>query len=187
MPDRYNSIMVIRYVAFLRGINVGGRTVKMADLRECFETMGFGDVTTYLQTGNVVFESDSNDITKILKQIEQGVSEWFGYDAKILVYPIEILPGVINRYPFDSSNEAFQYYVVFMEGNAANELAHEAGELDEHIEQIQAQNGVLYWRVKRGMTLRSAFSKYLTKAPYKESHTVRNIKTLKKLLSGKSF
>lgn len=126
----------------------------MADLRECFETMvGFGDVT------------------KIRKQIEQGVSEWFGCDAKILVYLIDILPGVINQYPFDSSNGAFQHYVVvaFMEENAANELAYEAGELDEHIEQIQAQNDVLYWRVKRGMTLRSASSKYLIKVPYKDA------------------
>jgi uncharacterized protein (DUF1697 family) len=54
-----------KYVAFLRGINVGGRIIKMADLRICLEKAGFGDVKTILQTGNVIFESDISDTAEL--------------------------------------------------------------------------------------------------------------------------
>ena len=69
-----------KYIAFLRGINVGNIRIRMTDLKAAFEQMGFSDVKTYLQTGNVVFESDKTlvDIKSIL---EKGLSNTFKYDA----------------------------------------------------------------------------------------------------------
>lgn len=63
--------MLKRYVAFLRGINIGGKNkIDMADLKYEFEKLSFNEIKTYLNSGNVIFSSDEVDITKFVKQIE---------------------------------------------------------------------------------------------------------------------
>jgi uncharacterized protein (DUF1697 family) len=170
-----------KYVTFLRGINVGGRIIKMTDLKACFNDMGFKGVTTFLQTGNVVFEGNFDDLPQLKRQIETGLNKIFNYPARVQVFSLESLAKIVHKYPFDSSDDSFQHYVIFME-NYADDLAIEAIDLDSSTEAVQAGNLVVYWRVKKGMTLKSPFSKQLTKAKYKEFNTVRNIKTLRKII-----
>ena len=65
----------MKYVALLRGINVGGKKLmKMADVRECLERRGFSHVTTYIQSGNILFESDKADVAKLTAVIERARS-----------------------------------------------------------------------------------------------------------------
>ena len=76
----------IQFLALLRGINVGGNNIiKMVDLKKCFESMGFSDVTTYIQSGNIIFNSDEKDKSKILDKVEKELSNNFKYDAKAVV------------------------------------------------------------------------------------------------------
>jgi uncharacterized protein (DUF1697 family) len=168
------------YIAFFRGINVGGRIIKMSDLTACFASVGLKNVKTILQTGNVVFASDTSNLADLRNIIESAVSRQFGYDAKIQVYPSEQVKKVIDEYPFDTSEEDRQHYVVFLDEGLAQDLITEASNLDQTIEKISLGDGVVYWQVPKGMTLKTDFSKYLTKAKYREGNTVRNIKTLKK-------
>src|SRR5688572_22043475 len=75
-----------RYVALLRGINVGGNNlIKMIELRSSFASMGFGDVATYIQSGNVVFSSKQTNKTKLTALIEKALSEAFSYESKVVV------------------------------------------------------------------------------------------------------
>jgi len=172
------------YTAFLRGINVGSsRLIKMVDLKACFENMGFTDVTTILQSGNVIFKSNSSNVPALKDVIESGLSTTFNYPAKVQIFTIENLKEIINKYPFDSAKSEFQHYVIFFEGNRAVELAAEADQLDPQLESMQAGDGVVYWTVEKGMTLKSPFSKYLTRAKYKEFNTNRNINTLLKIVA----
>jgi uncharacterized protein (DUF1697 family) len=63
-----------RYIALLRGINVGGNTlIKMPDLKVCFESLGFTDVVTYIQSGNVVFSTRNDNAEEITQLIESGL------------------------------------------------------------------------------------------------------------------
>ena len=72
------------YVALLRGINVGGKNIiKMVDLKSCFETMGFSDVITYIQSGNIIFKTPEENKYVLTQQIEKGLSEQFNYQSKI--------------------------------------------------------------------------------------------------------
>lgn len=72
------SIMSARYVTFLRGINVGGnRIIKMPDLRACFEGLGFEDVSTVLQSGNVLFTSSSRSTNMLRRKIEAALAKAF--------------------------------------------------------------------------------------------------------------
>jgi len=89
-----------RHIAFLRGKNVGGNNIiKMADLKTCFEEMGFTNVVTYIQSGNVLFDSNENDQFKLKQQIEKALSERFGYSSKVVLLSQQALIQIINVTP----------------------------------------------------------------------------------------
>lgn len=164
-----------KYVALLRGINVGGRIIKMADLKDCFSRLGFNNIQTILQTGNVVFEADAGSISAVKDKIETGLSQQFNYPAKIFLYKQAELKKVITDYPL-KQREGYHSYVVFTDESTAKELASQAKSLDTNIEQIKAGDAVVYWQVQKGMTLKSKFGKSkLTNT------TTRNLNTLNKI------
>lgn len=150
----------------------------MADLKKCCEAMGLKNVRTVLQSGNVLFESDQTDLQK---RLETALQKTFDYPAHAQVIEVEELRKIIDGYPFTTDDSGKQNYVIFMENELEKELMNEAV-IDQAHEQVQAGKGVIYWQVDKGMTLKSQFSKYLTKAKYKDFNTNRNINTLRKLL-----
>lgn len=167
-----------KYIAFLRGINVGNIRIKMLDLKNAFQDMGFQNATTFLQTGNVVFDSDKN-ISEIKVILEKGLTETFHYQAFVLLYDFEVLAEIVINYPFEK-DEANHAYVIFVEGEAVfEELATIAETVDE---EIAKGNTVLYWKVPKGESLTTPFAKITAKAKYKSTTTVRNINTLEKML-----
>ncbi|HEY9715641.1 MAG TPA: DUF1697 domain-containing protein [Chroococcales cyanobacterium] len=169
-----------RYSAFLRGINVGGRIIKMNELKTCLTEIGLKDVKTILQSGNVVFDSPVS-AAKLKNEIEVALTNTFGYPAKVQIYPIEILKQIVQDYPFGQPVQGSHDYVIFMENKLEAELAAEAfsaasGEL------IGTGSGVVYRRVEKGLTLDTEFAKLLTKSKYKQFNTARNLNTLQKML-----
>lgn len=140
--------------------------------------MGFQNAITYLQTGNVVFESEKN-LSEIKVVLEKALSETFHYQAFVLLYDFEVLEDIVAKYPFER-NENNHAYVIFVEGESIfDELATIAESVDD---EIAKGNTVLYWKVPKGESLTTPFSKITAKAKYKSSTTVRNINTLEKML-----
>ena len=171
------------YISFLRGINVGGHSIKMTDLKNSYESIGLTDVKTILQTGNVMFKSHETNQVLLQTKLEDLVSKKFSFNAKIFVVRREDLRLILNNYPFISSDDACQHYVLFMAPGIARILYEEGSNLKSDIDEIALGNDVIYWKVRKGMTVKSPFSKLLVKTGYKEFHTNRNIKTIAKLLS----
>ena len=168
------------WIALLRGVNVGGRTIKMADLREALVEFGLENVETVLQSGNVRFDSSLGG-EKLQRQIEAGLGKRFGYAAHVQVIERGKLERIVDAYPFGTAGESSHDYVIFMERGLEKELAAEKVELAKG-ERAEAGDGVVYWRVDKGSTLQSAFGKLLTKAKYRDFNTNRNVRTLRKLL-----
>lgn len=169
-----------KYIAFLRGINVGNIRIKMTDLTFAFEKMGFEAVKTYLQTGNVVFESDKK-IMEIKTILENGLSETFKYEAFVLLYNFDFLAEIIAQYPHERG-ENHHAYVIFVDSEPMiEELKSIAQRMDEP---ISLGNQVIYWKVIKGESLATPFSKIIAKAKYKKNTTVRNINTLEKMVEG---
>ncbi len=167
-----------KYIAFLRGINVGNIRIKMPDLKMAFEKMGFQNVATYLQTGNVVFDSEKS-IAEIKVILEKTLSETFHYQAFVLLYEFDALAEIIEKYPFEKV-ESHHAYVIFVEENAVfEELLSISQGMDE---EIAAGKTVLYWKVTKGESLTTPFAKISAKAKYKSTTTVRNINTLEKMM-----
>jgi uncharacterized protein (DUF1697 family) len=169
-----------KQIAFLRGINVGNIRIKMTDLKLAFENLGFQQVKTYLQTGNVVFESDKS-LEEVKPILEKSLSETFNYEAYVLLYDFDILSNIIDKYPFEKE-ESHHAYIIFIDNEAIFE---ELKSLAENSEEPTASgNQVIYWKVTKGESLETPFSKILAKAKYKKNTTVRNINTLEKMIQG---
>ncbi|MEY4540505.1 MAG: hypothetical protein RLZZ306_2262 [Bacteroidota bacterium] len=167
-------------IAFLRGINVGNIRIKMSDLKLVFEKSDFINVKTYLQTGNVVFESDKS-LEEIKPTLEKTLSETFHYQAFVQLYDFDFLSELIVNYPFER-DEIHHAYVVFVDNEVIfEELKSLSASLDEP---IKSGNQAFYWKVVKGESLETPFSKILAKAKYKKNTTVRNINTLEKMIDG---
>jgi uncharacterized protein (DUF1697 family) len=88
----------MRYAAFLRGVNLGKRTVKSAELKAAFEAMGFTEVKTLLASGNVLFDAKAS---KGLKgKIEAGLKEAFGFDVPVVLRSLDELKAMVAANPF---------------------------------------------------------------------------------------
>ena len=88
------------YVGLLRGINVGGHTVKMDRLRELFRELGFDHVRSYIQTGNVFFESDEQDRSLLRARIEGHLGVSLGYEVPVCLRTVDELEQMLNLDPF---------------------------------------------------------------------------------------
>lgn len=88
------------YISLLRGINVGGnKKIRMADLKALYESLGFSNVQTLLQSGNVVFETDT-DSAQLAGQIEAGILNTFGFESKIILRTCAQLRAVVEHNPY---------------------------------------------------------------------------------------
>ncbi|OZD04467.1 pyridoxamine 5-phosphate oxidase [Rhodococcus sp. 06-235-1A] len=171
------------WVVLLRGINVGGINIKMADLREALTSAGFTDVRTALATGNVLLGS-SLTVDAVKAQAESTLAQAFGYQAWVVVLNVPTLRAVVESYPFDAEREGWHPYVVFGNDDShLTELSALADELDPELERIAEGNSVLYWEVRKGSTTDSTFGKATAKAKYKATTTTRNVRTLVKILA----
>lgn len=170
-----------KYIAFLRGINVGGRSLKMTELKSCFEELGFTSVTTLLQTGNVIFETSTTQ-PDLKATIENELVSKFHFPIKVQILSFDKLKDIVAESPF-SPDDNNHRYVVFFENDLEKQLMNEATEIIDSIETVRIGDSVIYWRVPIGLTLKSGFAKYLTKTKYKNFNTIRNIKTLYKLIN----
>lgn len=171
----------MKYIIFLRGINVGGRNIKMAELRSCFEKAGYSHVSTVLQTGNVIIDSNEENKDKLREQVETLLAGTFHYPAKVLVVTPEQLKEVIQNYPFSNYGPEFHRYAVFTENGFEKGVIKQCDELDKDVEEISAGKNVIYWRVLKGHTLDSTFGKYMAKVATKHFLTNRNLNTLEKI------
>lgn len=169
------------YVALLRGVNVGGITVKSAELAELFRALGFTNVRTVLASGNVAFESDDADAAALKLRIEGALRERFGYDAWIVLVTREKLAEIAAGFPFDAEQEGWHPYVLFASDAAhVAELAAAPATPEDDI--IQPGDGVVYWHHRIAAGLDSPFSKLSAKSRFKSTTTNRNLRTLRKLL-----
>jgi uncharacterized protein (DUF1697 family) len=167
-----------KQIAFLRGINVGNIRIKMPDLKLAFEKLDFQQVKTYLQTGNVVFESDKT-LEEVKPILEKALSETFNYEAFVLLYDFEVLSNIVDKYPFEKE-ESHHAYIIFIDNEAIFEELKSLAENSE--ESIASGNQVIYWKVVKGESLDTPFAKILAKTKYKKNTTVRNINTLEKMV-----
>ena len=169
-----------RFVGLLRGVNVGGVTMKMADLAEVVRGLGYEEVVTVLASGNVVFTTtDAGAVAK--ERLEAALRERFGYEAWVHVLTQDAVAKVVEAYPFERDAATHAYVIFAMDAATRTDLL--AVEFDDGVEKVRPGDGVLYWRVPKGLTLDSAFGKAQGSGKHKQWLTTRNLNTLEKVLA----
>jgi uncharacterized protein (DUF1697 family) len=175
-----------QYAAFLRGVNVGGVNLKMADVAQALTDAGLAEVRTILATGNVTLGSPEG-ADAVRATTENALRKQFGYDAWVLVYPIKKVRAIVDGYPFEPEVDGYQSYITFVsDTDVLDELAALADEAgaDEKIKRGPRSAGVIYWQVPKNHTLDSTIGKTMGKKRYKSSTTTRNLRTLVKVLQA---
>ena len=170
-----------RFVALLRGVNVGKIKVTSAALADMARDLGLDDVRTVLASGNLLFSS-ADSPTELKSRIEAGLRETFGYDAWIVLTTAEHVGAVIEAYPFRADDAAYQPYVLFGSAQSVlDEITAAAREVASDDEHVAPGDGVVYWECPKGSSLDTPFAKLIAKAKYRSTTTNRNLRTLRKL------
>ena len=170
-----------RYAAFLRGVNVGGVNMKMAEVAKAFEDAGFSNVKTVLASGNVLLDSRSG-VDAVRKKAEKALRDAFGYDAWVLAYDLDTVQAISDGFPFEREVDGRHSYLTFVtDSDVLAELA-KLGKDAPDDEKIKRGKGVIYWQVANKGTLDTTIGKTMGKKRYKSSTTTRNLRTIEKVL-----
>ncbi len=105
-----------RFVALLRGVNVGGRSVPMRELRELFRGLGHTDVATYIQSGNVLFDSPRDDPSALADEIRGAIAAELGHRVTVLLRTPSALRRILAHNPYATRGETNRLYVTFLDG-----------------------------------------------------------------------
>jgi len=173
----------VRYLALLRGINVGGKNViKMSDLRRVFEGLDCKDVTTYIQSGNVLFESAIKSTAMLSVSIEGALAAEFAGDFPVVVLSRRQLEQVTKNAPlrFGEDLARYRYDVVFVRPPSRAALILPTVGLKPGVDEACERNGVLYLRRLIIRASQSHLPRLVRNAAYSRM-TVRNWKTTTEL------
>ena len=171
------------YVALLRGINVGGKNpIKMTDLRACFEEQGFRDVSTYIQSGNVVFGSNVTRVVDLVHKIERMLAAAFDYEASVAVRSRTQMRAVVERAPagFGADPSTYRSDVIFLKPPLTARAAMKGIYIREGVDQAFAGTGVLYFSRLTSRASQSQLSR-IVGTPIYQSMTIRNWNTTTRL------
>jgi uncharacterized protein (DUF1697 family) len=174
----------MKYIALLRGINVGGqKKIKMIDLKNAFEGMSFKSVETYIQSGNVTFESDSNDATKLSLEIEKKINERFGFEVKVIIRSEDELRNIVKNNPFikQSDIEIDKLYITFMVGIPDPKMALHLEVKKEENEKFEIFSREIYLYCPNGYG-RTKLNNVMFERKLKTVATTRNWKTINAIL-----
>ena len=168
------------YAVFLRGVNVGGITIRMADLKEALKPRSFSAVKTLLASGNVVLSSEL-PAAGVKTEFEACLRESFGYDAWVVVLAAERVSELVAACPYPADDTSTHTYITL--GSDAGVLAelYEAGTALGGAELTRLGPEALAWLAPAGGTLDSPFSKLSSKPKYKAFTTTRNLRTMNRV------
>ena len=167
------------HLALLRGINVGGKNkVEMPRLRAAFEAAGMQEVSTYINTGNVIFASaDSPDPP----MLERFITEQFGLEIPVLLRSRAEIRRVADAIPGDWVNDdAMKCDVMFLWDDVDRPQLVDELDRREGIDDVRYVSGALLWKVDRPNLTRSRMANIVGTKIYR-SMTVRNVNTVRKL------
>jgi uncharacterized protein (DUF1697 family) len=171
-----------RYVAFLRAVNVGGRVVKMDQLRTLFEAMKFKQVETFIASGNVLFDARSDDTEAVEQRIEKHLERALGYEVLTFVRsPAEVAAAAAYE-PFGDPAAlppAHAMYVGFLKTRPSDDARHKLLGYRTKIDDLHVREREIYWRCVKSLreSLVSGALLEKTLGPA----TLRNVTTVQKL------
>lgn len=175
-----------RYIAFLRGINISGRNkVTMTELKKCVERLGYEEVKTYLNSGNVIFSSDENDIGSITKRIVMMIKSRFDLDIPVFVIAKEELEDILCNAPDwwgNDDKEIYDNLIFIMPPATFADVFNEIGEPKEELEKIQDYKEAIFWSFSRRDYQKTNWWSKTASASIRNKLTIRTKSTIRKVV-----
>ena len=170
------------YIAFLRGINVSGqKKIKMAELRLSLERIGLENIRTYIQSGNLVFQSNSQNKAVLEEQITQQIAKDFGFEVPVIITSPKTMQRILEHNPFAKAEDLARCYFVFLKNSPDPERVDRFYQLKYENEQFHITDFCVYLYCNAGYG-KAKLNNNLIEQKLKVMATTRNLRTLQKLL-----
>lgn len=172
-----------KYIALLRGINVSGqKLIKMEDLRAIFSDMGFKNVQTYIQSGNVIFETPAQDANKLAVKIQKGLVKALGYEVPTVVRTSEAFKNIViqNTFARLKAPKGSKNYVAFLSAAPTTEQVDFLHSLNSAVDLFHVNGTELYLIIDETKG-KSVFTNVFVEKKLKMYATTRNWNTVCKL------
>lgn len=170
------------FVALLRGVNVGGNNmISMSSLKRSFETLGFTDVLTYINSGNIIFKSKEADARKLETKLEKMLGRDYELDSKVVLRSLPEMEHIVKSLPKTWIGDSkWRYNVIFLRHTIDSEKILDELELKKDIEQVEYCPGALFWSAQVSELTRTNMLKLSSRKMYQDM-TIRNVNTTRKL------
>ena len=170
------------FVALLRGVNVGGNNmIKMSSLKKSFENLGFAQVSTYINSGNVIFKTRESDVRKLESKIEKMLLKEYQLDSRVVIRTLPEMAKLVKSLPASWGEESdWRHNVMFLRHSIDSEKILADLPVKSDIEQLDYRPGALLWSVKASDATRTNMARFGSHKLYREV-TVRNLNTTRKL------
>ncbi|MEM9075822.1 MAG: DUF1697 domain-containing protein [Bacteroidota bacterium] len=171
-----------KYIALLRGINVGGhKKIKMADLREVLSSHAFQEVQTYIQSGNILFRTEEQIPLELSEKINHIIKDSFGFDVPVLVLSAEELPKILNGNPFTGKQEENHLFFTLLKSYPKQERVSLFNEYQFKNEDFHISENCVYLSFTGSYRNAKLNNNFIENKLGVEA-TTRNLKTMQKLL-----
>jgi len=170
------------FVALLRGVNVGGNNmISMSSLKKSFEALGFNDVVTYINSGNIIFKSKEADARKLESKIEKMLSKEYQLDSRVVLRSLPEMEKLVKNLPRNWNDDSgWRYNVIFLRHTIDSEKILAELEVKKDIEEVVYYPGALLWRAQISELTRTNMLKLSSRKMYQDM-TIRNQNTTRKL------
>ena len=173
------------YIAFLRGINISGKNkIVMSDLKTEFEQLEFSDVSTYLNSGNVLFTSESESIAEIKSVIETMINDKFNLDIPVHVVSKQDLSDILDNAPSwwgTGNKEKYDNLIFVITEDTTDEICDMLGQPSDGLESVQVYKDVIFWTFDRKAYQKCNWWKKTAGAGIAEKLTIRTANNVKKM------
>lgn len=174
-----------KYIALLRGINVSGKNkIAMPELKMAFEEMGFSNVSTYINSGNVVFSSKIQDKSELIKKSEAIIAEKFMLNIPVIVISAKDLSNILENAPEwwgTDNKEIYDNAIFVIPPTSVEEVFAAVGEAKQEYEKVAPFDNVIFWSATLKTFSKTRWSK-IASSSVNTSVTIRNANTVNKLL-----
>ena len=174
-----------RYIALLRGVNISGRNrVPMAELKKGVEALGFADVKTYLNSGNVVFSGKTDSNEQLARQMEAMIRDRFGLDVPVFVLSQDALAQILDNAPQWWGNDNREIYdnLIFVIPPATGaEVCEQIGEPKAELERILDCTNAIFWSFSRKDYQKTNWWPSTASAPIGDKLTIRTANTVRRI------
>ena len=173
-----------KYIALLRGINISGKNkIAMPLLKSAFEEIGFSEVVTYINSGNVIFSSPSENKAELIQTCEAVIADKFDLTIPVTVIAVDELIEIIQHAPdwWDHEKETIHYAIFMIAPMTVEEVFAAVGEIKPEYEKNAHHSEVIFWSAPRKTYNKARWSK-ISSSSVNNHVTIRNANTVNKLL-----